>query len=72
MHETQMNILMTEGVRRPGEAWKKSFPLRGLLPSFLEWPRTVITKSEQKEGLLPVYYNEHIHSPLRGTLFKKT
>ena len=30
-----------------------------------------ITKSEQKEGLLTVYYNEHIHSPLRGILFKK-
>ena len=30
-----------------------------------------MTKTEEKEGLLAVYYNEHIHSPLRGILFKK-
>ena len=61
---------MTEGVRREKHE-KKSYFLCGLLPSFVEWLCTPITKSEEKEGLLPVYYNEHIHSPLRGILFKK-
>lgn len=30
-----------------------------------------LTKSEEKEGLLAGYYNEHIHSSLRGILLKK-
>ena len=62
---------VTEGVRWEIEAQKKIFFLHGLLPSLLAWPCTPLAKSEEKEGLLAGYYNEHIRSSLRGILFKK-